>query len=88
MSVGGKTKQGRKDPAYFASVRRHDEERLDVVLLQEAVPLVPEAWLHLVVSVQTLQGGPRDVHLAESETGKSLRGSSINSFNNNISSKC
>lgn len=52
--------------SYFASVRRHDEKRLDVVLLQEGVPLVAEARLHLVVAVQTLQGRPRDVHLAES----------------------
>ena len=39
------------------------------MLLQEGVPLVAEARLHLVVPVQTLQGGPRDVHLAASTSG-------------------
>lgn len=50
---------------YFASVRWHDEEGLDVVFLEEGVSLVAAARLHLVVSVQTLQGGPGDVHLPE-----------------------
>lgn len=34
------------------------------MLLEEGVPLVAEARLHLVVSVQALQGGAGDVHLA------------------------
>lgn len=45
-------------------MRGHDEVGLDAVLLEEGVPLVAEARLHLVVSVQALQGGPGDVHLA------------------------
>lgn len=36
------------------------------MFLKEGMSLVAEARFHLVVSVQTLQGGPRDVHLAES----------------------
>lgn len=52
--------------SYFASVRWHDEIRLYVMLLKEGMPLVPEARFHLVVSIQTLQGGPCDVHLAGS----------------------
>lgn len=59
-------KKGEMIVAYFASVWWHDEKRLYVMLLKEGMSLVAEARLHLVVSVQTLQGGPRDVHLAES----------------------
>lgn len=64
--------------AYFASVWWHDEERLDVVFLKEGMSLVAEARLHLVVSIQTLQGGPGDVHFAEStsraeDTGRLVR---------------
>lgn len=36
------------------------------MFLKEGMSLVAEARLHLVVSIQTLQGGPCDVHLAES----------------------
>lgn len=50
--------------AYFASVWWHDEICLYVMFLKEGMSLVAEARLHLVVSVQTLQGGPCDVHLA------------------------
>lgn len=53
-------------PAYLASVRRHNEVRLYVMLLKEGVPLVAEARLHFVVPIQTLQCGPCDVHLAAS----------------------
>ncbi len=35
------------------------------MFLKEGMSLVAEARFHLVVSVQTLQGGPCDVHLAE-----------------------
>lgn len=59
----GQTEKGNRP--YFASVRWHDEEGLDVVFLEEGVSLVAAARLHLVVSVQTLQGGPGDVHLPE-----------------------
>lgn len=51
---------------YFSSVRRHDEICLYVMLLKEGMPLVAEARFHLIVPVQTLQGGPCDVHLAGS----------------------
>lgn len=36
------------------------------MFLKEGMSLMAEARLHLVVSIQTLQGGPCDVHLAES----------------------
>ena len=52
--------------ADLAPVRRNDEEGLNVVFLEEGMALVSEAWLYLVVSVQALQRGPGDVHLAES----------------------
>lgn len=52
--------------AYLASVWWHDEICLYVMFLEEGVPLVAEARFHLVVSIQTLQGGPCDVHLAAS----------------------
>lgn len=40
------------------------------MLLEEGVSLVAEARLHLVVAVQTLQGGSRDVHLPGEQTAK------------------
>lgn len=52
--------------AYFASVWWHDEKSLYVMFLKEGMPLVAEAWFHLVVSIQTLQRCPCDVHLTES----------------------
>lgn len=52
--------------AYFASVWWHDEIGLYVMFLKEGMSLVAKARFHLVVSIQTLQGGPCDVHLAES----------------------
>lgn len=60
-------KHERGDTSYFTSVRRHNEERLNVVLLQEGVPLVAKTWFHLIVSIQTLQGGSCDVDLTESK---------------------
>lgn len=53
--------------AYFASVRRHDEKGLDVVFLEEGVSLVAKARFHLVVAIQTLQRGSRDVNLTENK---------------------
>lgn len=66
QSVTNEKTPGKKLKFYLASVRGHDEERLDVMFLQEGVSLMSEARLHLVVSVQTLQGRPCDVHLAVS----------------------
>lgn len=63
-----KKKKKKTKAAYFASVWWHDEERLDVVFLEEGVSLMAEARLHLVVSVQALQGSTCDVHLAEQST--------------------
>ena len=45
-------------------MRWHDEERFDLVLEKEGVPFMAVAWLHLVVSVETLQGGFGDVDFA------------------------
>lgn len=52
--------------AYFASVWWHNEKSLNVKFLKEGMSLVAKAWFHLVVSIQTLQGRPCDVNLAES----------------------
>lgn len=70
--MGKKKNRERNPSAYFASVWWHNEERLYVMLLEEGVSLVSEAWLHLVVAVQTLQGGPCDVHLTESRGQKAV----------------
>lgn len=51
-------------------MRGHDEEGLNVMFLKEGVSLVAEAWLHLVVPVQALQGGSCDVHF----TRKKMKG--------------
>lgn len=40
------------------------------MLLEESVSLVAEARLHLVVAVQALQGGSRDVHLPKEQTAE------------------
>ena len=58
-SLEGRCTEGK----HLAPVRGHDEEGLDVVCLQEAVPLLPMAWLHLVVAVQARQCRLGDVHL-------------------------
>lgn len=50
---------------YLASVRGHYEKGLDMMLLKKGMSLVAEARFHLVVSIQTLQGGSCDVHLTE-----------------------
>lgn len=38
------------------------KEGLNVVFLQEGVPLLPISWLHLIVTIQALQRGASDVH--------------------------
>lgn len=51
---------------YFTSVWWHDEICLYAMLLKKGMPLMAEAWLHLIVPIQTFQGGPCDVHLSGS----------------------
>lgn len=50
---------------YLAPVRGHYEKGLDMMLLKKSMSLVAKARFHLVVSIQTLQGGSCDVHLTE-----------------------
>lgn len=52
---------------------RHNKEGLDVVCLQEAVPLMAMARLHLVVSVQAGEGGLCDVNLPMGKACKHVR---------------
>lgn len=51
LFVGGRKKLERSNVTYFTSVRRHDEESLDVVLLQEGMPLMAKTGFHLIVSI-------------------------------------
>lgn len=46
------------DPLLTAA---EDQERLDAVFLQVGVPLPSKTWFHLVVPVEILKSGFRDV---------------------------
>ena len=45
-------------------MRWHYEERFDLMLEKEGVPFMAIARLHLIVSIETLQGGFGDVDFA------------------------
>lgn len=55
---------------YLASVRGDDKKGLDGVFAEEGVPLMPIAWLHLVISIQTFQRGSGDMNLTVVDTQK------------------
>ncbi len=58
---------------HLPAVRWHYEEGLDVVFEQERVSLAAVSRLHLVISVQTLQRGTRDVHLPAEQPETALK---------------
>lgn len=52
---------------YLASVRGHNKKGLDGMFTEEGMSLMPIAWLHLVISIQTFQSGPCDMNLTVGE---------------------
>lgn len=50
-------------------MRGHYEKGFNMMLLKKGMSLVAKARFHLIVSIQTLQGGSCDVHLTEN-TGR------------------
>lgn len=68
-------------------MRGHDEEGLNVMLLEEGMPLVAKARLYLIVAVETFQGGSRDVDLPEKRTVKDKTKSLVKSAWKSLVSK-
>jgi hypothetical protein len=60
--------------AHLSPMGWHNEEGLDVVSFQEAVPLMPVTWLYLIVPIQARKGCLCDVNLPTRKTCRDVCG--------------
>lgn len=72
---------------YLASVRGHNEKGLDGVFAEEGMSLVPIAWLHHIITIQTFQSGFGDMNLTVGRHRNTQKKNKKNIFNKYMASQ-